>query len=60
MSKNELNECQREVVLVHKQWKAAVTANETQLATTLDMQCRQLRRRIIAAKQIGNGNASTD
>ncbi len=60
MSQKELNECQREVVLVHKRWKAAVTANETLLATNLDAECRQLRKRIVAAKQIGHGNDSTD
>ncbi len=60
MSQNELIECQREVVLVHKRWKAAVSANDTQLAATLDAACRELRHRIVAAKQMSRGHESAD
>jgi len=60
MTKKELSERQHEVVLVHKRWKEAVAAKDTPLAATLDTECRHLRNRIVAAKQIAHGHELAD
>lgn len=60
MTQSEVTQYQREVVLVHKQWKDAVAINDAELATTLDAQCRQLRSRIVAAKRSANPKPSAE